>query len=225
MTKIQNKLFELSDAEYKAFHCKLMPTVSPQKVIGVRTPALRRLACEIYRQGNYDSFLKDLPHEYYEENNLHAFLIEKIKDYDLCIAALCEFLPYVDNWATCDCMSPKLFSENTDRLYEQIKAWIKSEHTYTVRYGVKTLMSLYSKEKFQSEHIELIADIRSEEYYVKMAVAWYFATLLAFHYDEALGVLQNKRLNKWTHNKTVQKAMESYRVSEEHKKELKKLRI
>ncbi len=227
MIDIKAELLQMSDYEYKKFHSKLMPTISVERVIGVRTPLLRRFATKLYRYdiNAYENFLRHLPHEYYEENNLHAFLIEKIEDYDKCMEEVNLFLPYIDNWATCDCMSPKVFAKNKDRLYEQIKIWLTAKHTYTVRYAIKTLMSFYSKESFDIKHIELITNISSEEYYIKMAVAWYFATVLAFHYDEVICILREHRLDTWIHNKTIQKAIESYRVSDEHKTELKLLKI
>lgn len=222
---IRARLLELADIEYKSFHCRLIPTVDAELVIGVRTPMLRRLASELSKSGDADSFMNELPHKYYEENNLHAFLLEKLTDFDSCISELDKFLPYVDNWATCDMMSPKCFSKNTDKLLGHIERWLASEHTYTVRYAVKTLMSVYSDKAFSPEHLELAAAVKSDEYYVRMAVAWYFATELSFHYDETLPYLEEHRLDKWVHNKTIQKAIESLRISEENKKRLKSLKV
>jgi len=201
-----------------------MPTISPDVIIGVRTPALRKLAKETAKSTEVERFLQELPHTYYEENNLHAFLIEGIKDFDACIAALNEFLPYVDNWATCDMMAPKVLKTNLPKLYEWIKIWIASGETYTIRFGVNMLMKYYLEEVFLPEYAELVASIRSEEYYVKMVVAWYFATALAKQYEAVLPYLTEHRLDVWTHNKTIQKAVESYRITPEQKLFLKSLK-
>ncbi len=225
MSAITEKLFELQDLEYKQFHSKLMPTINPEVIIGVRTPELRKLAKELKGTPEAVAFLQKLPHHYYEENNLHGFLVESMKDFDACIVALDEFLPYVDNWATCDMMSPKVLKKNLHRLYEQVKLWIASGETYTVRFGVNMLMKYYLDEAFLPEYPDLVASISSEEYYVKMVVAWYFATALAKQYDAVLPYLQEKRLDVWTHNKTIQKAVESYRITPEQKIYLKSLKI
>lgn len=224
MKSITTQLFALQDLEYKQFHSKLMPTISPDVIIGVRTPALRKLAKETAKSTEVERFLQELPHTYYEENNLHAFLIEGIKDFDACIAALNEFLPYVDNWATCDMMAPKVLKTNLPKLYEWIKIWIASGETYTIRFGVNMLMKYYLEEAFLPEYAELVASIRSEEYYVKMVVAWYFATVLAKQYEAVLPYLTEHRLDVWTHNKTIQKAVESYRITPEQKLFLKSLK-
>ena len=224
MKSITTQLFALQDLEYKQFHSKLMPTISPDVIIGVRTPALRKLAKETAKSTVVERFLQELPHTYYEENNLHAFLIEGIKDFYACIAALNEFLPYVDNWATCDMMAPKVLKTNLPKLYEWIKIWIASGETYTIRFGVNMLMKYYLDEAFLPEYAELVASIRSEEYYVKMVVAWYFATALAKQYEAVLPYLTEHRLDVWTHNKTIQKAVESYRITPEQKLFLKSLK-
>jgi 3-methyladenine DNA glycosylase AlkD len=223
--KLQSKLFELQDLKYKEFHCKLMPTVNPATVIGVRTPALRQLARELSRESEIGEFLNTLPHDYYEENNLHGFLIESTKDYATVIGLLEEFLPYVDNWATCDLMSPKVFKKHLPELYGQIKHWLKSGHTYTVRFAIGMLMSFYLDEAFRPEVLELVVAVHSEEYYVKMMIAWFFATALAKQYNATLPILQNQRLEKWTHNKTIQKAIESYRINEAQKTYLRSLKV
>jgi 3-methyladenine DNA glycosylase AlkD len=223
--KIQAKLFELQDLGYKDFNCKLIPTVDPDTVIGVRTPALRKLAKELSGEPEIGEFLKLLPHDYYEENNLHGFLIEKVKDYDTVISLLEEFLPYVDNWATCDLMSPKVFKKHLPELYGEIQRWLKSGQIYTVRFGIEMLMSFYLGDAFRPEILELVTAVQTEEYYVKMMVAWFFATALAKQYDAALPIIQNRRLEKWTHNKTIQKAIESYRISDEQKAYLRSLKI
>ena len=172
-----------------------------------------------------EEFLKNLPHRYYEENNLHAFLIEQSKEFAACITALNEFLPYVDNWATCDMMTPKVLKKDLSRLYEWIKIWIASEDTYTIRFGVNLLMKFYLEKEFRTEHIDLVAGISSEEYYVKMVIAWYFATALAKQYDAAIPYIENRKLSVWVHNKTIQKAVESYRITDAQKKYLKTLKI
>lgn len=224
MQQITEQLFALQDLEYKKFHSKLMPTINPDVIIGVRTPNLRQYAKQIKYSTEVELFLKELPHHYYEENNLHGFLIESIKDFDTCIAALNEFLPYVDNWATCDMMAPKVLKTDLPKLYEWIKIWIASGETYTIRFGVNMLMKYYLEDNFLSEYPELVASIQSEEYYVKMVVAWYFATALAKQYETVLPYLLEKRLDVWTHNKTIQKAVESYRITPEQKEFFKSLK-
>jgi 3-methyladenine DNA glycosylase AlkD len=202
-----------------------MPTVNPETVIGVRTPDLRKLAKEFSKTPEALEFLKILPHRYYEENNLHGFLIETIRDYDIAIDAVDAFLPYIDNWATCDLISPKVFKKHLPELYGKIKVWLKSDRTYTVRFGIGMLMSFYLDDNFRPEMPELVAGIRSDEYYINMMIAWYFATALAKQYDAALPYIQEKRLDKWTHNKAIQKAIESYRISDETKAYLRALKV
>jgi 3-methyladenine DNA glycosylase AlkD len=222
---VQARLFELQDLKYKEFQCKLMPTINPETVIGVRTPELRKLAREFYKMPEALEFTKILPHTYYEENNLHGFLIETIKDYDASIAAVEAFLPYIDNWATCDLISPKVFKKHLPELYEKIKVWLQSSQTYTVRFGIGMLMSFYLNDEFNPEMLDLVAGIRSEEYYINMMIAWYFATALAKQYDATLPVIQERRLEKWTHNKAIQKAIESYRITDKQKAYLRTLKI
>lgn len=223
-SNITDRLFALQDLTYKEFHGKLMPTVNPSVIIGVRTPDLRRLGKELKGSREAEIFLHSLPHTYYEENNLHGIFIEQIKDYEMCIAALNEFLPYVDNWATCDLMSPKIFKKHLPELLEQIKTWLSSEHTYTIRFAMKMLMTFYLEEYFSPEYPRMIASVKSQEYYVNMMIAWYFATALAKQYDAVLPYLTEQRLEMWTHNKTIQKAVESYRITPEQKAYLKTLR-
>lgn len=211
-------LFKYQDSKYKEFHQKLMPTVDKNKVIGVRTPVLRKLAKECKDA----LFLKALPHKYYEENNLHAFMLESINDFDECVKEVTIFLPYVDNWATCDSLCPKVF-KNEDIL-PLIKNWLKSKHVYTVRFGVNMLMKFYLGQNFKTEYSDLVKEIVSHEYYVNMARAWYFATALSKHYDEILFYLTENQLDKWTHNKIIQKAQESYRITSAQKEQLKKLK-
>lgn len=222
---IEDRLFALQDKEYKEFHSRLMPTVNPDTIIGVRTPALRKLAKELAKQPKYMEYIHMLPHSYYDENNLHGFLIETIKDYGECVAAVNEFLPYVDNWATCDLMSPKVFKKHRIELLEQIKIWIASDQTYTIRYGIEMLMTHYLDEDFQKEYLEWVAQIRSEEYYVNMMIAWYFATALAKQPKDALPYIEQNRLDVWTHNKAIQKSVESYRIAAEQKAYLKTLKV
>lgn len=225
MTAIQRELYALQDTDYKVFQTKLMPTVDPDTVIGVRIPLLRKMANELWKDGRAEGFLQSLPHETYEENNLHGYLIEKIRDFDKAVAAVEAFLPYVNNWATCDTMSPKVFGKYPDRLYEKIKEWIASEETYTVRFGLGMLMRWFLDEKFTPEVPRLAASVRSEEYYVNMMIAWFFATALAKQYDAILPYIEEKRLETWTHNKAIQKAIESHRITPEQKAHLKTLKI
>lgn len=225
MTELQKKLFELQDKDYKEFHSKLIPTVEPSRVIGVRTPELRKFAKEFNKSGERDGFMEELPHYYYEENNLHGFLIESIKDFDEAVQALDKFLPYVDNWATCDMMSPKILAKRPDELILKVREWIASEKTYTIRYAIGTLMRYFLDERFDIEYPELAAAVKSEEYYVNMMVAWYFATALAKQYEAVLPFIEQNKLDKWIHNKTIQKAVESNRITAEQKNYLRTLRI
>ena len=220
-TKIQEMLFQLEDLEYRAFHSKLIPTVDPAAIIGVRTPELRKLAKQVAKMPEANAFLKSLPHKYYEENNLHGILLEEIKDYDTCIAALEEFLPYVDNWATCDMMSPKVLKKHLPELLKVIEGWLASGRTYTVRFGIGMLMRFYLDDAFDLAYPEMVAAVCSEEYYVNMMRAWYFATALAKQYEKVLPFIENKRLDVWTHNKAIQKSVESNRITKEQKEYLK----
>ena len=222
--EIRARLFEMQDLEYRDFHAKLIPTINKENIIGVRTPALRKYAKEAAKNPQIKEFLSSLPHKYYDENNLHGFVIEQIRDLGECLEAVDAFLPYVDNWATCDLMSPKTFEKHPDALMPSVRRWLVSGETYTIRYGVNILMRFFLDENFQPEYPELVAGIQSEEYYVKMVVAWYFATALAKQYDAVVPFLENHRLDVWTHNKTIQKARESYRITEEQKEYLKTLK-
>ena len=222
--EIQVRLFELQDTEYRDFHARLMPTVDKEKVIGVRTPVLRKYAGELSGQPEAQEFLKTLPHTYYEENNLHGFLLEKIKDYDTCMGEMKKFLPYIDNWATCDGVAPKVFGRHKEELIKEIPGWLESGQTYVIRFGVNMLMRFFLDEDFKPEYAEKVAAIRSEEYYVKMVVAWYFATALAKQYDAVIPFLEERCLENWTHQKTIQKARESYRISPAQKEYLKTLK-
>ena len=223
MTEIQARLFAMQDEGYRTFQCRLMPTVDAKTVIGVRTPLLRKYAKEIVGSAVAKSFLQALPHRYYEENNLHAFLIEEIKDFDACIAALDAFLPYVDNWATCDSMNPKILGKHKTELLAVIENWLSSPDTYTVRFGIKSLMTWFLDADFSLEYLKKAAAVSAEEYYVKMMVSWYFATALAKQYEATLPYLEEHRLSPWIHAKTIQKATESYRLTREQKIYLKTL--
>lgn len=222
---IEKRLFELADPEYKEFHLRLLPGYRADAVIGVRTPPMRKLASEFAKRPDINDFISELPHRYYEENNLHAFIISRTKDFDLSIAQTEAFLPYIDNWATCDCWIPKAFSAHTDELFPYIEKWIRSEHTYTVRYAIGTLMKLYLDEHFKPEYCSLVSSVISDEYYIKMMIAWYFATALAKQYSTAITYLTERKLSAWVHNKTIRKAVESFRISDETKTYLKTLRL
>ena len=224
-TSLQIELFSLQDLKYKDFHQKLMPTVNSDKVIGIRTPVLRKFAKNFSKREEAESFLKSLPHKYYEEDNLHAFLLEEINDYEILIEELNKFLPFVDNWATCDMMRPKILKKHKPELLEDIKRWLNSKDTYAIRFAVNCLMNYYLEEDFKPEYLNWVKDVQSEEYYINMVRAWYFATALAKQYDETIKLLETNSLDRWTHNKTIQKANESYRITKEQKTTLKKLKI
>lgn len=226
--EIKDYLLKNQDLQYKQFHSSLMPTINSEVVIGIKVPILRNYTKELLKKYDIQSFVpffKDLPHQYYEENNIHAFLIEKINNYDECLFQLEQFLPYINNWATCDMLNPKVFSKNKDKLLKKINEWIKSSHTYTIRFGIGMLMRYFLDKDFNSSYLELVYSIKSEEYYVNMMKAWFFATALAKQYDATLPIIQNKKLDIWTHNKAIQKAIESFRVPAEHKQYLKTLKI
>ena len=223
--EITKELFQLQDPAYREFQSRLIPTVRPETVIGIRTPALRKYAKDLMKQDRMEEFLQELPHRYFDENQLHAFLLSEMKDYERCIRETNRFLPYVDNWATCDQMSPKVFRKHRKELLEEIRRWLGSEQTYTVRFAVGMLMQHFLDEDYQPCYPELIAGIRSEEYYINMMIAWYFATALAKQYDSVIPFLENRKLEPWTHNRTIQKAVESYRITPEQKAYLKSLRV
>ena len=225
MTDIQAKLFTMADADYRAFQSKLIPNIDPALVIGVRTPRLRGYARELSKTRAATDFLASLPHKYYEENNLHAFLIEGIRDFDAALAETERFLPYIDNWATCDMFSPKAFKREPERLLSGIYRWLGSGETYIVRYAIGRLMSLFLDERFSPEYMEAVASVKSDEYYVNMMIAWYFATALAKQYNAAIPYLTDRRLPAWTHNKAIQKAVESSRIDARTKEFLRGLRI
>ena len=225
MTDLQKILFSMADEKYRDFQSKLMPTVPKEKIIGIRTPLLRKFAKEFSETPQAEEFLKNLPHYYYEENNLHAFLLEFITDYEKAAEKVTEFLPFVDNWATCDSMSPKIFRKHKAELPEQIEKWLLAEDTYSVRFGIKMLMEHFLGEDFRPEYAERVAEIKSEEYYIRMMQAWYFATALAKQYDSVLPFIRERKLEKWTHNKAIQKAVESYRITDEQKAYLRKFKM
>lgn len=225
MKEIIDLLMERKDMTYADFHRKLIPTVSPDRVIGVRTPELRKLAKQIGKQEYAGDFLKELPHLYYEENQLHCFLISDMKDFDVCIGKLEEFLPYVDNWATCDQMSPKVFKKNKDRLLPYIYRWLESDRTYTVRFGIGMLMQHFLDEDFDVKYLDMVSGLCSEEYYVNMEIAWYMATALAKQWEATLPYIEQKKMDKWVHNKTIQKARESFRITQEQKQLLKTMKM
>jgi len=222
--EIQKELFSLQDKEYMKFLSKLTPNVSEDTIIGVRIPEIRKLAKKLVRNNEYEDFLKELPHKYYDENLLHGAIISENKDFENCIELLDSFLPFVDNWAVCDTISPKIFKKHKKELIEKIKEWSQSDKTYTCRFGIEMLMTHFLDEDFKKEYLEMVANIHSEEYYVKMAVAWFFATALAKQWDYAVIYLENNRLDVWVHNKTIQKARESLRILEDKKGYLKGLK-
>lgn len=222
--QIRQQLFALQDEAYRAFQAKLMPGIAPERIIGVRTPALRALAKQLARQEGIDAFLKDLPHRYYDENNLHGFIICLYKDYAHAVACIDALLPYVDNWATCDMLRPKAFEKNRDALAADIDHWLCSDQTYTIRFGIEMIMTYFLDDAFEPRWLERVAGIRSEEYYVNMMIAWFFATALAKQWDAAIPYIQNRKLDRWVHNKTIQKAVESYRITEEQKDRLRAMR-
>ena len=221
---IRNRLMDLKDEEYKAFNSKLIPNVDESLVIGVRVPALRKLEKDL-RTEDLGDWLSDLPHKYLEENTLHGVVISNMKSQEDCLLRLEEFLPYIDNWATCDIINPKILAKDKDGFLSCIKSWISSEHIYTSRFGMEILMSYFLDDEFKEEYLEFPAGVKSEEYYLNMMIAWFFATALAKQWESAIGYIEEKRLSKWTHNKTIQKAIESYRISPEQKEYLRGLKI
>ena len=233
MCEIEERLWQMRDEQYKEFHRKLIPNIKEDSIIGVRTPALRTYAKELLREAKGDpaceqrieQFKKELPHHYYEENNLHGLLIEGMKDFVPCMEALEEFLPYIDNWATCDLISPKVLISQPEALLQKIEEWMASDHTYTIRFGMEMLMRHFLDDRFERVYLDWVAEKRSEEYYVNMMIAWFFATALAKQYEATLPYLENRVLDTWTHNKTIQKAIESYRITPEQKTCLRELKV
>ena len=223
--EIREKLSSLQDLKYRDMQVRIIPSVKPESIIGVRTPELRKMAKELAQSREIGIFLENLPHKFFEENQLHAFIVSGMKDYRECLGALNRFLPYVDNWATCDQMSPRVFKKHRPELMESIRGWIGSAETYTLRFGIGMLMEHYLEEDFKPEYPKMVAAVRSDEYYVNMMIAWYFATALAKQYEAVLPFITEHRLDPWTHNKAIQKSIESYRITPEQKEYLKTLKI
>ena len=223
--KIKAFLQAQKNQKLKAFNAKLIPNINADSVLGINLPLLRKFAKELYRENDCTPYLQDLPHTYHEENHLHAFLIEQVKDFDECINLTQEFLPFVDNWAVFDCFKPPIFKKNKQKLLCVIKKWLTSEHTYIIRFGVSMLLTHFLDEDFTPDLLESVAKIKSQDYYVHMVIAWYFATALAKQYDYAIKYLQEKRLCSWVHNKTIRKAIESFRITNEKKQYLKTLKV
>ena len=221
---IQKRLFELQDKDYALFQSRLVPDIDSELIIGVRVPALRKFAKELKKKQGCEDFLKELPHKYYDENMLHGILVSEIKDFDTCIEKLEAFLPYVDNWAVCDIMSPRVFKKHKEELLDRIKLWISSDQTYTCRFGLEMLMTHFLDDDFKPDYLELVAGLRSQEYYVNMMIAWFFATALAKQWEASLPYIEARSLDDWTHNKAIQKARESLRISKERKDYLKGLK-
>ena len=223
--EIEAELFRLQDKKYASFHAKLIPTVEAERIIGVRTPALRSFAKRLAKDEDTVLFLECLPHQYYDENQLHAFVISLEKDFYKCVEEVEAFLPFIDNWATCDQLSPKAFKKEPEKLLPYIDTWIRSDKVYTVRFAIGMLMEHFLDERFHPKYADMVAAVRSDEYYINMMIAWYFATALAKQYTSILPYLEGKKLDNWTHNKTIQKCVESNRISTEQKAYLKTLRI
>lgn len=223
-SELQKQLFELQDINYREFHSKLMPGIDKETVIGIRVPVLRKFAKQFAKTEAAEQFIRELPHTYYEENNLHMMLITAIPDYEKCLSEVQRFLPYINSWATCDFSEPKCFAKHKQELLPEIQSWMASGETYTVRYGIGMLMRLYLDADFSPEYIEWVTGVKSEEYYVNMMIAWYLATALAKQWESTIPYLEERRLSEWVHRKTIQKAVESYRITEEQKVYLRGLR-
>lgn len=223
--EIQRELFALQDEKYGDFNAKLIPTVDREKIIGVRGPNLRKLAKRVVKDDDYTEFLRDLPHRYLDENTLHGLIISEIKDYEIAMDYTEDFLPYIDNWATCDMFAPKVFKKYPDLVYEKIKMWFNSEHVYTVRFGIVTLMSNFLDDEFKPEMLEILAKVQSDEYYINMALAWCWCEALVKQYDWAIRYFTTPKLPKWVHNKALQKARESYRFTPDEKEYFKSLKV
>ena len=221
---LHDRLIKAKDDEYRAFQTKLVPNIPPETILGVRTPEMRKIAREVFDSPGRETFLNDLPHWYYEENLIHFFVISMIRDFDACVRAVETFLPYVDCWPVSDQATPKAFARNHEKLLPYIRKWIASEHVYTARFGIRMLMNEFLGEDFREEYPALVASKKGEDYYLKMMAAWYFATALAKRYEETVPYFEDRRLDEWVHKKAIQKAVESYRVSDEHKEYLKSLR-
>ena len=225
LNEIRAELFKMQDMDYRDFNSKLIPTVDKESMIGIRTPDLRKYAKQLVKSSDVIEFLQTLPHKYFDENQLHAFIISEIKDFKNCIDEINRFLPYIDNWATCDQLSPKVFKKNHNELFEYIKDWLKSDKVYTLRFGIGMLMEHFLDEDFDILYPETVSNIRSDEYYINMMIAWYFATALAKQYESVIPFIENNSLDIWTNNKAIQKAVESLRIRDEKKEYLKSLKI
>ena len=223
-TALQQQLFTMQDLKYRDFHSRLLPGIDKETIIGIRTPILRKFAKEFGKTEEAKAFLQELPHQYYEENNLHLMIVNAEKDYAACLEQVKRFLPYINNWATCDMPLPKCYAKHKKELLKEIPQWLASGETYTMRYGMGILMSLYLDEDFKPEYLEWVISVRSEEYYVNMMIAWYLATALAKQWEAAIPYLEKRVLSDWVHRKTIQKAVESYRITPEQKVYLKSLR-
>lgn len=223
--KIRKRLFELQDLKYRDFQAKLIPTINIDKIIGIRTPVLRKYATELSKTEEGKGFLNCLPHKYYDEYNLHGFLIEKCKDFDEAISLIEEFLPYVDNWATCDIVSPKVLNKNLPELLKRIENWLAFKHPWTIRFAIGALMRYFLDDNFEARFPKMLSKIKSDEYYVKMMIAWYFATALAKQHDKIMPYFEKRILDPWVHNKAIQKSLESFRIKEETKVLLRKMRV
>lgn len=210
------KLLELKDIEYKKFIDKLIPNIDSENIIGIRMPILRKYKKTLNKEEQYE-ILNTLPHKYYEENNLHGLIINDIDNYDKLIFEIEKFLPYIDNWATCDLIRPSIFKFNLENLYNNIKKWINSAHTYTIRFAIEMLMVFYLEKNFKKEHLDIVSNIKTDEYYVKMMIAWYFATAIDKQYETSIKYLENNKLDLFTHNKAIQKIKESYKISKKIK--------
>ena len=225
MQEIVDLLFSKQDIKYRDFQAPLFPNIDKERMIGVRTPELKKIAKQLNGSEIANRFIETLPHDYFDENQLHAFLISLIKDYQTCLKEVERFLPYVDNWGTCDQLSPKVFAKYKEELIVPIRKWLKSKHTYTVRFAIGVLMQHYLDESFKEEYMELVSKVESKEYYINMMIAWFFATALAKQYKTAIKYIEEKKLSFWVHNKTIQKAVESYRINDEQKVYLKSLKV
>ena len=225
LDEIRNELFKMQDIAYRDFNSKLIPTLDKSLFIGVRTPELRKYAKQLAKREDIEEFLHSLPHKYFDENQLHAFIVSEIKDFKSCVDRVNEFLPHIDNWATCDQLSPKVFKKHHKELITYIKEWLESDKVYTVRFGIGMLMEHFLDEDFDISYPETVAKVRKDEYYVNMMIAWYFATALAKRYESVLPFIEKRSLDIWTHNKAIQKAVESYRISTERKTYLRELKV
>ena len=221
---LYERLIKVKDDSYQAFQAKLVPNISPDTILGVRTPDMRKIAKEVFLSGDRDAFLKELPHAYYEENLIHFFVLAMIRDFDECVQAVEQFLPYVDCWPVSDQATPVAFRKNHQKILPYIKKWIASDHVYTARFGIRMIMNEFLGDDFRKEYLDIVTAKTGEDYYLKMMLAWFFATALAKRYDETIPFFEERKLDEWVHKKAVQKALESYRVSDEHKEYLRRLR-